>query len=143
MPSFVKSSKVTCILFMLRPDPYPDNRATTSSKQSLDSRKSLQCFSQHILIGTSKVTENKQLLSELECKFNIVLIQRDYSPLHKKQEELKFLSQPDIVVDERTCIILYTGDQDDERTIDDLILSVQYKCSKCYIIVWYPKALQS
>ena len=101
--------------------------------------KALQSFSQHILIASTKITANKRLLSELENRHNVVLLERDYFAFYNAMHNSPFHLQPDLLVDERTCIIL--------RALPDLqtnkkckgfteaLISAQLKCSTCFVIM--------
>ena len=107
----------------------------------------MQCFSEHIVIGSTKVTRNKDLLSELENRFNITLIERDYTPLYNCFSQAEYYLQPDIVVDERTCIILYDhkGNMTEEclRELACVLSSMKLKCSECYLVAMFLEAKES
>eukprot|EP00794_Sanderia_malayensis_P007892 gene7892-8746_t len=106
------------------------------------SERPLQCFSQHIIIGSTNITANKKLLCELENKFNITIIERDYSSIYKNLQTLKYHRQPDIVVDEQTCILLFNDGHNDTRErsvkqLEEKIASALLKCNQCHVIVCF------
>lgn len=103
--------------------------------------KPMKCFSEHIVIGSRKITDNKQLLLELESRLNLTVVERDYSPLYNSLGKVECYWQPDIIVDERTCVVLI---HDHEIVIDAkrdvlqrIISSMAIKCLECFIIVTF------
>ncbi|XP_065069792.1 protein shortage in chiasmata 1 ortholog-like [Rhopilema esculentum] len=105
---------------------------------SIGKDKPMKCFSEHIIIGSRKITENKNLLSEIENRLNLTLIERDYSQFYKTFGEMEFYKQPDIIVDERTSIILLNEHELDgdnfHSKLTSLMSSMMLKCLNCYVI---------
>ena len=105
---------------------------------SIEDDKPMKCFSEHIIIGSRKITENKDLLSEIENRLNLTLIERDYSQFYKTFGEMEFYKQPDIIVDERTSIILlYEHELDGDNChskLANMMSSMMLKCLNCYVI---------
>ena len=104
-----------------------------------DQGKPMKVFSEHIVIGSRKVTQNQDLLYELENKLNIALIERDYSQLYDLGYSTKCCLQPDITVDERTCIIIISSQEiagnADRQMPQSIFSSMKMKCLECYIIL--------
>ena len=78
---------------------------------------------------------------ELENRLNITLIERDYSQLYDMFDKTEYNSQPDVIVDERTCIIIINGEEvkpntNKERT-QNRISSMKLKCLECYVILTF------
>lgn len=83
------------------------------------------------------ITDNKELLVELENRLNLSIVERDYSILHNHFGKAEYYTQPDIIVDERTCIMLLQchDNYDARRSLQSTILSIKLKCQECYVIV--------
>lgn len=114
-----------------------------------------QMMEQYSFIGSKNVTSNKELLHFLESNQSVLIYERDYNgttlncngtirdyngTTRGSEWNLnKMNAQPDLMIDERTCVILqYLCKFDDEKAFDalkNLILSLSFKCKLCYIIV--------
>ena len=95
---------------------------------------------QYIFIGSKNVTSNKQLLHFLESNQSILIYERDYNDTTRNSASNlnKMNAQPDLMIDERTCVVLQYICKFDEKAFDDLknlILSLSFNCKLCYIIV--------
>ena len=138
-----------CLIFVVTNVSF--NSVVKSNKAQVitspETQKPMQCFSEHIVIGSTKVTSNKDLLSELENRFNITLIERDYTPLYSCFSQAGCYLQPDIIVDERTCIILFDPKENmnDEclRELKCVLSSVKLKCSECFLVAMFLEAKES
>lgn len=94
---------------------------------------------QFIFIGSEKITGNVDLLHLLESSHSVLIYERRYSNLKLTDSLSKMYLQPDVMVDERTCIHLQHLDSVvDERECEELrdtVLSLSLKCQKCFIIL--------
>ena len=94
---------------------------------------------QYIFIGSEKITQNKDLLHLLETSHNVLIYERRNTHAIPKDSLSRMCLQPDVMIDERTCIQLqHLPSLADEREYDklrDTVLSLSLKCHKCCIIM--------
>ena len=87
------------------------------------------------------MTQNKDLLCELENRLNVTLIERDYTPVYNMFGLGEYYLQPDIIVDERTCIVLIYGHEIDTHTsmemLKSVISSMELKYLECYFLLTF------
>ena len=98
---------------------------------------------QFIFIGSEKITGNVDLLHLLETSHNVLIYERQYSNPRPRDSLSKMCIQPDVMVDERTCIHLQhlpslANDGEYER-LRDTVMSLSLKCQKCCIIMYSSK----
>lgn len=78
---------------------------------------------------------------ELENRLNITLIERDYSQLDDMFDNTEYYSRPDLIVDERTCIIIINGEEvkanTSKKIAQNRISSMKLKCLECYVILTF------
>ncbi|KAL9950980.1 hypothetical protein ACROYT_G043564 [Oculina patagonica] len=98
---------------------------------------------QYIFIGSEKITQNKDLLHLLETSHNVLIYERRNANARPKDSISKMCAQPDVMIDERTCIQLqHLPSLEDEREYEclrDTVLSLSLKCQKCCIIMYSNK----
>ena len=94
---------------------------------------------QFIFIGSEKITEKVDLLHLLETSHNVLIYERRYNDPNPRNSQSKMCLQPDLMVDERTCIHLQhlptLADETELEQLRDTVLSLSLKCHKCYIIL--------
>ncbi|XP_071953351.1 uncharacterized protein [Antedon mediterranea] len=88
------------------------------------------------VIGSSAVTSNHHLLQLLEARFNFQVLERDYLT---DQSASTCQSFPDIVIDERTCIILLPSKQLTEENAVDFVINrivgLSLQCCYCAVFI--------
>ncbi|XP_064626577.1 protein shortage in chiasmata 1 ortholog-like [Lineus longissimus] len=93
---------------------------------------------QFTFIGSEMVTANTELLHHLEAKCNITIIERMYSQVSTSTGH-KF-HHADLVVDERTCIVLQNVSNLVEvhqmEPLVEKIIALSLKYEKCWVIVF-------
>ena len=98
---------------------------------------------QYIFIGSEKITQNKDLLHLLETSHNVLIYERHNTHAMPKDSLSRMCLQPDVMIDERTCIQLqHLPSLADERAYErlrDTVLSLSLKCLKCCIIMYSNK----
>ncbi|XP_066015479.1 protein shortage in chiasmata 1 ortholog-like [Pocillopora verrucosa] len=98
---------------------------------------------QYIFIGSEKFTHNKDLLHLLETCHNVMIYERRRSKTKSEDSLNKVLLQPDVMIDERTCIHLQhlssLTDENEYKGLRDVVLSLSLKCHKCHIIMYSNK----
>ena len=101
---------------------------------------------QFIFIGSEKITKNVDLLHLLETRHSVLIYERRYSNLKPRDSLSKMYLQPDLMVDERTCIHVQhldsVVDEGECEELRDTVLSLSLKCQKCFIIVLASKQSQ-
>ena len=97
---------------------------------------------QFIFISSEKITENVDLLHLLETSYNVLIYERRYIDFRTTDSASKISLQPDVLVDERTCIhlqdLLSLAGAEAKNTLEELrnmVLSFSLKCQKCYLIL--------
>ena len=94
---------------------------------------------QYIFIGSEKITQNKDLLHLLETSHNVLIYERRNTHAMPKDSLSRMCLQPDLMIDERTCMQLqHLPSFADEREYDrlrDTVLSLSLKCHKCYVVM--------
>ena len=98
---------------------------------------------QYIFIGSEKFIHNKDLLHLLETCHNVMIYERRRSKTKSEDSLNKVLLQPDVMIDERTCIHLQhlssLTDENEYKGLRDVVLSMSLKCHKCHIIMYSNK----
>ena len=91
---------------------------------------------------SEKITENLDLLQLLETSYNVLIYERRLSDSGARDPLSKTILQPDVMIDERTCIQLQdllalagAGAQNAAEKLRDTVLALSLKCHKCYIIL--------
>ena len=114
-----------------------DIRLGTSDTQLKEQRD------QYIFIGSEKITQNKELLHLLETSHNVLIYERRNSNAMPKDSLGKMCLQPDVMIDERTCIQLQhlpsLADEREYEVLRETVLSLSLKCQKCCIIMYSTK----
>lgn len=102
--------------------------------------RKIQVDDQFIFIGSGKITLHVDLLQLLETKHNVLIYERQYSYPRPRDPLTKMCLQPDIMIDERTCIHLQhlpsLADEDKYEGLRDTVLSLSLKCNKCCVILY-------
>ncbi|XP_048587870.1 protein shortage in chiasmata 1 ortholog [Nematostella vectensis] len=97
----------------------------------------------YVLIGSTRVTLDGELLHFLESRYNILIYERDYSKMRSCSSLSldKMMLQPDLMIDERTCVVLRPvfglASSDGYEDLKDLMLSLFLKTQQCYVILYY------
>jgi len=95
---------------------------------------------QYTFLGNEKITQNKDLLHLLETSHNILIYERRNTYAMAKDSLSRMLLQPDVMIDERTCIQLqYLPSLAEEREYEELrdtVLSLSLKSQKCCVIMY-------
>ena len=98
---------------------------------------------QFIFIGSERITENVVLLHLLETNHNVLIYERQYNSPRTRDSLSKMCLQPDVMIDERTCIHLQhlpsLADEGEYERLRDTVLSLSLKCQKCCIILYSSK----
>lgn len=97
---------------------------------------------QFTFMTSEKITENLDLLQLLETSYNVLIYERRLSDSGARDPLSKTILQPDVMIDERTCIQLQdllplagAGAQNAAEELRDTVLALSFKCHKCYIIL--------
>ncbi|CAH1243153.1 C9orf84 [Branchiostoma lanceolatum] len=94
---------------------------------------------QYTFIGSRRLTANSELLHLLEARHDVLIVERDYSQL-KTSTVRTGQAHPDIIVDERTCMVLQEltglpGDKDVDPLINQL-LGLAPKFQLCWTLLY-------
>lgn len=97
---------------------------------------------QFTFMTSEKITENLDLLQLLETSYNVLIYERRLPDSGARDPLSKTILQPDLMIDERTCIQLQdllplagAGAQIAAEELRDTVLALSLKCHKCYIIL--------
>ncbi|CAH1775973.1 unnamed protein product [Owenia fusiformis] len=95
---------------------------------------------QYMFIGTPVITENTDLLQLLEARHDIIIVERDFNNMRIKQTDVTcHLHFADILIDERTCVILVTMENlNDGPKLEKLVARVnalRLKFTTCFLIL--------
>ncbi|XP_052103873.1 uncharacterized protein LOC127737261 isoform X2 [Mytilus californianus] len=109
----------------------------SSSQQEINIQKSLfRCkeLQQMTILGSSKLTSCGDILPLLETRYNLIVIERNYSMFDGT------LYFPDIDIDEKACIVLHSlTDMAGENNLEPFlkkIISLSLKYTKCWILLF-------
>ncbi|XP_035698397.1 uncharacterized protein LOC118431368 [Branchiostoma floridae] len=94
---------------------------------------------QYTFIGSRRLTANSELLHLLEARHDVLIVERDYSQL-KTSADRREQAHPDIIVDERTCMVLQDltgllGDKEADPLINQL-LGLAPKFQLCWTVLY-------
>ncbi|ESO92594.1 hypothetical protein LOTGIDRAFT_162507, partial [Lottia gigantea] len=111
------------------------NNTRIENKSVTDKNQSNQ-YRTISVIGSTKLTQHKDILQILESKYNVLVIERDYTTLAKYSTK----SYADIIIDQNQAVIL----QDllclkEEMNIEPItrkLASFSFKYQKCWIILF-------
>ncbi|CAG2207472.1 unnamed protein product [Mytilus edulis] len=108
----------------------------SSSQQEVNIQKTLsRCkeLQQTTILGSSKLTSCGDILPLLETRYNLIVIERNYSMFDGT------LYFPDIDIDEKACIVLHSlTDMADVNNLEPFvkkIISLSLKYTKCWILL--------
>ncbi|KAI8510225.1 DTW domain-containing protein 2 [Branchiostoma belcheri] len=94
---------------------------------------------QYTFIGSRRLTANSELLHLLEARHDVLIVERDYSQL-KASTARTDQAHPDVIVDERTCMVLQDltgllGDKEVDPLINQL-LGLAPRFQLCWTILY-------
>ncbi|XP_050403805.2 uncharacterized protein LOC126819677 isoform X2 [Patella vulgata] len=109
----------------------------TKTKQDPDNIRDVYKHFQPItVIGSTSLTQHEDILHILESKYNISVIERDYSVI----QELKSTSFADIVLDQNQAILLkdllHLTEESNIELVTRQLASFALKYKKCWIILF-------
>ena len=83
-----------------------------------------------------------ELLQPLESRYNVLIYERDYGGVSSSSKEAslsKMMQQPDLTIDERTCVVLQglaeLGTEGVFDKLKDTVLAMSLKFQRCYVIL--------
>jgi hypothetical protein len=119
-------------LVVLKVTGYPLQQGITE----LDKEANERIRQQMVFIGAKKVVEDRDLLQLLEARYNVIIVERNFSELEDAAVRQHF---PDAIVDERTCIILLPESDlnvnSDVKALRHRVTALSFKYDTCWIVL--------